>query len=313
MKRKDKERLKLLTVAGVIFMIALQGGFLTSFGLNPIAFNSNPLVPGGGIDVYVKINTKNSISKATCDLIVNLYDMNGDFVDTVTTSSGLGTFGVMLKTGQSYQVQARQAAPATTTYYLSPLTRVTVPTGAEAGDTVSFEPLFVDQVTTSNPTMVIRNGFNNVTVDDNTVDYFNTTDTGATVTILNSVANTYYGCDTFTDMKTGKQYMGGVWILWKGTANQPWDTTPDYAAYDQTYSWYVWRMDRLPYDSNGDISLRTSSLVLSVGSDTFTSDATVVIDAFDMFCLTDWLGGSYSAAFVDGHSVGVTAITTKVA
>ena len=312
MRKRDKNRLKLLLAAGLIFVVAMQMGYLAGFGIKPITFSG--IVPiGEGIDVYAKVNTKNSISLATCDLIVNMYDSSGKFIDTVTTSSGVATYGVMVKAGQHVWLQARQAAPATTTYYISPLTEFVVPLAAEAADTVSLGTLYVNQVTTSNPTMVIRNGFQNDTISDGSTHFLNTTDTSATITIVNSVANTYYGGNTFVDKITGKQYLAGVWILWKGTVNQPWDIAPDYAAFDATNSWYLWNINSLPYDSNGDVNLRTGVVQISVGSDTFSDDATVVIDAFDTFCITDWLAGSYSAALIDGHSVGVTAITTKVA
>lgn len=305
---------------------------LAVFALNYFGYIDLPFLPaqsgydtGGDTDVtyevYAKITTRVLLSKSTTDIAVNMYDMDGNFIDTVTTSSGVATFGMMLEVGRHVQLQGRPAAPATADPYITSLTEWVVPTAGESADTVSLRNvatgesiMWLRDVGSSAPTFTVRNGFDNHTLTGTAAtSYLNTTDDAIKVTLTVATANTYYGGESFTDMETGKVYLGGVWFVWQGTVTQDF-TDFDYTISDPTNIYYIWKLsDGIYYDSDGDIAAKsvTALITLQSGS-TFTADSSISLDCYDLM----WLNSgdiSSSACFINGGSIDVTAVASKIA
>jgi hypothetical protein len=325
MVKKNENAKKALYVGAAIFIIglvAMQLGLLTGIGIRPwgAPSQSGYNIPEG-TSVYCKITTRIMLGLTTTDLAVNMYSMDGKFVDTCTTSTGVGTFSTMMTVGTHVLLQARQAAPATSDPYVTPTEEYVVPSAGQSADTVALQSvvtgeaiLWCRDISASNPTMSIRNGFDNNTISS-AQNYLNTTDYAFKVTITVVSSNCYYGCPDFTDMISGNVYRGGVWVVWKGLAQQ------NFANYDYTFSdptniYYIWKIsDGIWYDSNAQtFTSRSCSAYISIvnPADTFNADATVIIDVFDMMYLVGGTVGS-AGCFVDGGSTGVAAITTKIA
>lgn len=316
--KKEKRNVMwgMILIFGILF--AAEMGFIPQIGkpstwLNP----QTEYIIDEGTEVYVKITTRLMLGLGTTDLIVNMYDMDGNFIDTCTTSSGVGTFSGMYAVGREVQLQGRQAAPATADPYVTPVLTFIVSPAGESADTVVLKNkataeaiLWFKDVSASAATMVIRNGFDNNTISS-TVQQFNTTDDAFKVSLTVVSSNCYYGGDSFTDMITGRAYAGGVFLQWKGTATQLWENVPDYTFSDPTNIYYVWKIsDGIWYDANGDISARTVTAVISItAGNTFADDASVTIDIFDLLDLSQM--GS-SGMFVDGGATAVTAISTDI-
>lgn len=319
--KKDKKNLYTIFALGMIALFAVQMGWLEGFGISPIAglpaYQAAYDVPEG-TEVYAKITTRILLTHATTDLIVNMYDESGDFLDTVTTSSGVGTFSSQYKVGQSVWLQGRQAAPATADPYVTPLTEFIVSPAGESADTVVLKNaqtgvaiLWFRDVSGADATMVIRNGFDNVSITG-AANYINTTDSAIKVSLTVTSTDCYYGAEDFTDMVTGRTYDGGVFFVWKGTVPQLWEVSPKYTFSDPTNVYYIWEISAyIFYDSNGNIGDRTVTAVFSVTSgNTFADDATLVLDINDIIDTTQ-LGSS--GCLIDGGSTAVTGITTKIA
>lgn len=321
--KKEKSWLVKFAAFSLIFVVALQTGLLSQFGLDPIGFQSGydedrtqPVT----YEVYCKITTRTLLSKSTVDVVVNMYDLDGNFIDTVTTSSGIGTFGMMLPVGTHVLLQARPNTPASADPYITPVSEWVVPSAGESADTVSLRNVETDEsilwlrdVASSAPSFTVTDGLGN-SVSDKTKNYFNTTDNALKISLTLSVSNTYYGAEDFVDYETGKEYAGGVWFVWKGT------TTQAFTNYDYTFSnpdnvYYIWKIsDGIFYDVNGNVADASVSATIPLQSgSTFSTDATVVLDCYDML----WLNGNGAPqdanAFINGGAIDVSAITTKVA
>lgn len=317
--KKDKSRGMIVALFFIGFLALAQLGLLKQWGINPFwTMAGFTTTTGGQVDVYVKINTKVTISHAAGGSdIVNMYDVNGNFIDTVTCSSGVGTFGNMEPQGRHVWLQSRIAAPATADGYVTPLQEFYVPTGADAGDTVSLisvatgeSTIWTRDVTSGAPTLVVRNGWNNATVSS-AVQQFNTTDDSFSLTLVLAVANTWYGAADFVDMETGRSYDGGIFFMWKGTSGtQNWATTPKYTFGDMTNIWYVWEISStgIYYDADA-MEYRICAWTVSVTSaqGTFNDDTGITLDIYDMIDLSQV---DTSAMFIDGGAVAVTGVST---
>jgi hypothetical protein len=321
--KKEKRNLFYAILLVGVFLVAAEMQFIPgvpqpSTWLNPQAeFNYVP-----GTEVYVKITTRLYLTLATSNVIVNMYDMAGGFLDTVTTSSGVGTFSGMYLVGDEVQLQARPAAPATSDPYITPLSTWVVSSAGESADTVVLRKASDDTAIlwlkdaagtegVNGATMILRNGWDNQTISNAVNLEMNTTDDAFKATLTLTATNVYWGGDDFTDMITGRQYICGVFLVWKGTATQPWADAPDYEFSDPTNIYYVWKISEgLFYDTNGDLTSRTVTAIFTVTSgDSFANDPTVIIDMNDMIDLSQM--GSASC-FVDGSSITITAITTAI-
>ena len=256
--------------------------------------------------VNVKIYCKKILARTSSDQLIDIYNYNMEYIETVTTSSGVATLAHMYHTEQSLWAQGRQAAPASADPYVTPITEFTVP-GADAGDTVSLGTLWVRDVTGTAATFGVR-ALDGQAISDNTVNYLNTTDTAFTVTLSSIDDNTYYGMESFIDYQTNREYLGGLWFVWKGTLGQSFAS--DYAFADGTNVYYVFHIAAHLVD---DLNIATDDVISAViatqGGAALVADATVVLDVYDGIWL---IGGGVStvASFLDVKSV--TAITTKV-
>lgn len=321
-KKKDKPKVYALLLLVGIFG-AMQLGYLEMFGLAPINFQTaTGTVIDDDIEVYVKITTRLLLSASTTDLAVNMYDSPTatNIIDTVTTSSGIGTFTGLYNPGESLWLQGRQAAPATADPYVSPLTEWTVPSAGESADTVALKNVATGEsimwfrdVTSTAPSLVVRNGWNNDTLSTtSTTHAFNATDSGFIATLSLTISDTYYGAADFTDMETGKSYAGGVFLVLK-TNNTHDFTDYDYIISDTQYNYYIWKMnDAIYYDADGDLSAKSVTLNIQLLSgSTYTTDSSMVFDCYDFLKLTGGMVMS-NADFVDGGAVAVTAVTTAI-
>lgn len=320
-KKKDKPKFYALLIL-IGFFGAMQLGYLTAFGLAPIDFQAGYGEPPVEVEVYVKITTRVLLSSATTDIAVNMYDSETatEIIDTTTTASGIGTFTGLYNPGEIVWLQARQAAPATADPYVTPLAKWVVPSAGESADTVALRNvntgasiLWVRDVTGTAPTLVVRNGWNNNTVSStDTTNSFNITDSGFIATLSLTASDTYYGAEDFTDMKTGKAYAGGTWLVLK-TNNTHDFTDYDYIISDTQYNYYIWKMtDEIYYDADGDLSKKAVTLNIQLLSgSTYSEDSSMVFDCYDFLKLTGGMVVS-NADFIDGGAVAVTAVTTVV-
>ena len=326
MKKKDKKRLQYLLVAGIIFMFALQGGYLTSFGLNPITLPAlSPLTPLGADDVYFKISVKESLGAyASEDIIVNCYDMSGEFLGSATASSGVATFnGFTVKEGSHVQLQGRQAAPASADGYITPVTEFVVGQGDPA-DTVSAinvatgsSILWVDNLHDSTePVWNITTIDNQILTGVAPVDNLTTGDLGISFRISIAEDECWYGAPDFTDMVDGKSYIGGIWLV-IASSTDAYTFSQGSARY--MYSWQegstvyrAFNFDvRLWQDSlrDGDVNVFTTSLYLANGADFDGGANTFTVDVYDMMLDT---GSPAFANFIDGGALAPLTGTAYV-
>lgn len=321
-KKKDRTKFYGIMLLGAFLAVGFFGipGYVDPFLAGFLESGYGDTTTNPDIEVYVKITARLLLALTTSDLAVNMYDSAGNFIDTTTTSSGIGTFTGLYNPGEHVWLQARQAAPATADPYCTHLMEWMVPSAGESADTVSLRNaatgesiLWLRDVTGTAPTLVVRNGFDNDTVSTTTTaNSFNTTDGGfkATLTLLDD--NTYYGSESFTDMVSGKTYLGGVFLVLKSNNTQSF-TDYDYIISDTQYNYYIWKMgSALIYDANGVVSLRSLTLSISMASGVyFTADSSMVFDCYDLLEVHNGQVMS-SADFIDGGAVAVTAVTTVV-
>ena len=262
--------------------------------------------------------------------IMVFHDDNGEvgtLYAVVTTSSGSIQVPGPIYSNSYLWAQPRAAAPDAADPYLGKIVRFHVPSAASGGydanDDVTFT-LWVRDATATSPTFAVKDGAG-ATIDDNSADYFNTTDTTFQI-LLNTIdADTWYGGENqevngehpyIIDYATGDLWEQGVFFVWKGTVSQPF-TSYTYTFSDPTNIYYVWRIA----DYIVDDSLTTEvddifSSMLGTDGSSLNADATVVLDVYDMLKVGTglaWRGATSSSDLLNGVSLDVTAITTKVA
>jgi hypothetical protein len=237
--------------------------------------------------------------------------MGGDFIEQVTTSSGVITFSKMYWSGTQILIQARQADPDSADPYVSPAVARVVPHGAslDTGDTVSLDPIYVRDCTATGPTLKIWDVGGHAILD-NSANYLNTTDNLLTIQISAIDDDTFYGPEDFTDLKTGRKYDGGVFLVWKGTVTQSFEGYK-YHWSDPVNVYYVWEVSDYLVD---DTTISTDDIIsiqlATTGSANLVADTAVVIDVYDLIWLESQLS---STDLIDGGAATVTAVTTKVA
>ena len=316
MKEQDKNKIKTFIIVAIIAGGAAQMGWLSAFGIEPFTFGTIDLDLVGADDVYFKIQVKESLGAfASEDIIVNVYDMDMVYLGSATASSGLATFaGFSVKEGQHVFVQGRQAAPATADGYVTPLTEFIVGQG-DAADTVSAKDaitgesiLWVDNLHDSTePTFAVY-APDGQDLTAGTADNLTTADLYFSLTIRIAEDECWFGAPDFTDGVTGEDYIGGIWIVWRGSNSYDfeqgsarhhlsWDTT--------TYSYHAWNFDvRLWQDSlrTGDVNVYTMIMTLANGADFDQGAETLSIDVYDMM-LNTGLGNPQIGNFIDGGAL----------
>ncbi|MHA1333221.1 MAG: hypothetical protein ACTSPL_04000 [Candidatus Odinarchaeia archaeon] len=263
---------------------------------------------GSGINltpaVYVNAEAycREDLSNAAADVAVDVYDADMNLIETVTASSGKLTFGQMYETGAVLKLQPRPGNPSSSDPYLGEIYTFTVPY-ADAGDTVVIGTVYVKDPSETAPTMVIHDQ-SGATISDATANYFNTTDTKASITLSGLDDDTWWGMGDIVDQRTGKRWVGGI-IVWKGTVTQAF-TNAWLVVTNPSNVYYIFG----PYQFADDASIDgddTLTVVLECPSG-FNADSSVVIDAYDIAEYNDIINGVFDDAEID-----VTAITTKVA
>jgi hypothetical protein len=323
MKEQDKKKLKGAFVVGLFFVLALQMGWLSTLGLQPISFGAIQI--GEPNDVYFKVSVKESLGAyASEDIIVNCYaDADGDvYLGSATASSGLATFsGFSVKEGQHVYLQGRQAAPATSDGYITPVEEFIVGKGGPT-DTVSAtsavtgeQTLWVDNLHDSNEPHFAFFAPDMADLASGSADNLTTSDLYFTMNIYIDDDECYYGAPDFTDLVSGDKYIGGIWLLWSGADDYTF--TQGSARHYQKWSvgsviYHAWNFDvRLWQDSlrTGDLNSMTFMMTLANGADFDGGADTITLDVFDMMLDT----GSWSASnFVDGGALAPAAVTAYI-
>jgi hypothetical protein len=320
-----------IVVGTLLLAILWSVGFFSFLGLAPpqslLGVEKTVAPPGKEdstvanpvqVQVYVKINCFEGINAneaglagSTSDQNIRIYTLDGGFIEQVTTSSGVATMSRMYWSGTKLLVQARQGDVAAADPYVSPAVTRLIPHGAnlDTGDTVSVDPIYVrDATQTASPTLKIWDTSGNA-ISDNSVNFYNTTDNVFTVQISAIDDDTFYGPEDFTDLKTGRSYDGGVFLVWKGTVTQSFEGYK-YHWSDPTNVYYVWEVsDYLVDDTTVSTDDIISVQIATAGAAALVADTTVVIDVYDIIWLESQLS---SSDLIDGGATGVTAITTKV-
>jgi hypothetical protein len=315
-----------LVVGAVVALILLQLGVFAPLGFGPLSLTDAGVSPPSRdestvpnpVQVYVKVNCYEGIDANTAgldggnsDQVIRVYTKSGAFIEQQTTSSGVITLGKMYWSGTELLVQARQADVDSADPYVSMAVVRIVPHGAslDTGDTVSIDPIYVRDVTATAPTLKIWDAGGNA-ISDNTNNYLNLTDNLMSIQISAIDSNTFYGSEDFTDLKTGRQYDGGVFLVWKGTVTQSFEGYK-YHWSDPVNVYYVWEVsDFLIDDSTVSTDDIISVQIATSGSANLVADTTIVVDVYDIIWLESQLS---STDLIDGGGVGTTAITTKAA
>jgi hypothetical protein len=328
MKNKDKSRLKILLAASVIFIIAMQGGYLTGFGINPITFAGIPLIPQIGSDMVafkVSVAEENDLSHTASDVAIYAYaDSNGapgELIQSVTASSGIATFTTQVLEGSYVWLQARQAAPGSETHFISPPTKYLVQFG-DPTDTVSLKNavtgssyLWVDECGDTAPTLLAMNSsYYAVNTTANFEVKTAETTLNFRLTYSSSDADEVFGYPAdFKDLVTGESYLGGIWLVLKCNNSAPFSGY-SYTFADQSYTYYVFDMGSTMQDisgtTTGDLTVINLAVSLVSGGD-WGNDIQIVADVYQ--CLLQINGDiESSACFVATHSIDVTAETFDV-
>lgn len=313
----------LVDATGVVDVPGLDAQGMIS-GLFPgaaVDFITDVPVPTSEVEGAVPVNVKTycyegldvntpGLAGTESDQIIRVYNADGQLLEQVTTVSGTVTLTRQYLSGSVLYMQARQADVATADPYLSPVVerKVFHSDSLEATDTVSVDPIYVRDVTATNPTLKVW------TVDggavlDASADYLNTTDTTVTVQVSAIDDDTWYGPEDFTDWKTDNVYDGGVFFVWKGTVAQPFDSYI-YTWSDPTNVYYVFLIADHLVDDVSDAGDDIVIVQISTDGSALNADATVVLDVYDIIQIR--AAGMTSSDLVNGGAADVTAVTTKV-
>lgn len=323
-KSQDKRKILAYAALGLLtFGFSMQMGWLTILGINPIQLGAIQI--GDPDDVYFKIQVKESLGAlASEDIIVNSYDADGvTYLGSATASSGLATFsGFSVEEGQHVWVQGRQAAPASADGYITPLTEFIVGMG-DPSDTVSAKNavtgesiLWVDNLHDSTEPVFAFYAPDGQDLVSGTADNLTTADLYFSMTIRISQDECWYGAPDFTDQVTGERYIGGIWVVWRGS--NAYDFEQGSARYhyswsDPTYTYNAWNFDtRLWQDSlqTGDVNVFTAIMTLANGADFDQGSETLQLDVFDMMLVT---GTTYGIGnFVDGGALSPSAVAAYI-
>jgi hypothetical protein len=322
MKEKDKKRVKGLAIASVIFVAALQLGWLQIFGLNPIKFGGVQI--GEADDVYFKVNVKESLGAfADEDIIVNAYTKDGGvytYLDSATASSGLATFsGTSVKEGSHVWLQARQGPPASADGYVMPVREFIVGTG-DPTDTVSAKDaitgestLWVNNLHDSAEPHFTYFAPDNADLASGTADNLTTGDTYIKFNIYIDDDECWYGAPDFTDLVNGEEYIGGIWVVLRTSTDsytfEKGSARYQYTWQDLTYEYYAFNWDvRLWQDSlqTGDLNTFTATMTLADGADFDGGANTWQFEVYDMYKVQQTIA---VGNFVDGGALAPAAVT----
>ena len=319
---QDKNKVKTALIIVVLVAGAGQLGWLTYFGIEPLKFGLEGIIPPPD-DVFFKVNVKEDLGAyASEDVIVNAYTKSGStytYFDSATASSGIATFsGTSLPEGSHIWLQARQAAPASADGYITPIREFIVGQG-DATDTVSVKDaitgestLWVSNLHDSTEPIFSFEDIAGNSLSAGTADNLTTGDTHIIFTISIAEDECNYGAPDFTDVVNGDVYIGGIWVVLR-TATDSYTFEQGSARYmhtwqDLTYEYYAFNFNvHLWQDSlrTGDINSFTTNLKLADGAD-FDGGANVwSMDVFDMMKVTSSIA---IGDFIDGGALAPAAV-----
>lgn len=304
-KERDYVKIAAIAVVCIIAGAALVGMLdLSGVGIDVDEYIPRPdyTPPVGAEPVTLKFYVDHKIDRGAPGATpVRLYDINKVFFASASTSTNVATFtGVPIYEGEELFYQTRVAAPSSSGYvnYMSQLTPFTVPAGDEAS-IATVGPIHLWELSTSVATFNVTDGSSDIIFDE-TTQYINTTESELDIKISITTDCAYGSPWDFTDYDTGKDYLGGVWLVIKSTAVQ--DINNAYTSfYSGALNWYVFHMPMiirstaLGYETN-----RIFTVTLGTGS-TFVASADFDFDIFDICQLNS--GGFIDAnSFKDGDS-----------
>lgn len=230
---------------------------------------------------------------------IRVYDANKNFIESSSTSSGIATFAAPYWEGETIYLQARAAAPVSSTYvtYTTPMMEYVVPDGDVNGD-AELPLLMLDETSTSEATITGRDQDGALVATEAGEDHVNTTDTDLYF-VITVTADCVYGTPAdFTDYDTGKHYLGGAWLVIFATASQG-ISNYDHAFSTPDYYFYVFRLPMIVHDS--DLGYTTSHEFHVRSASGFTASADFDIDVYDTVW-ADSLAAINSNSFLDGDS-----------
>jgi len=252
------------------------------------------------VDLSIKIQHKlyqDNINASS----VYVYDANQAWIETVTSSSGVATFGSDYWEGETIYVQIRPAAPNAAAYYTyeTPMMEYIVPEGDVNGD-AQLPTYYCMLTSTAVATFsLFDQAMNSVTATAAT-NALNSTDTECRVAISCTTATSFGTPEDFTDQVTGKHYLSGAWILlWSNTSLTV--QNADFAFTTPDYLYWVFRMDPIERDINGLYLTPTMFTIMASSSGFYASDSIFYVDIFDT-CWADSVSTINVGSFLNGDS-----------
>lgn len=319
MKEKDKNRFKILIAASVVFLILMQGGYLSGFGINPITFTG--VIPiGQGKPVDVTQGLYHVLDEGVpANTIIRVYgDAAGtQFIEQVTSATNLITYSTRFIEGQDIWCQARVAAPnsAGAVTYMTPLTKFTIPLGDPNGD-ARLPNWGLYETTTTVASFVATNQAGHAVTGTGETACLNTTDSALILTISVPVDDTAYGtpADT-TDTVTTYMYKAGIFIVLNFNCTQDL-LGATWSFSEGTNYYYVYNFAMIENDAS-DPASGTRAFTINAASYFDNAggagiNATLNIDIYDG-CKLLASGGVDSNSFFNWDSdLNPTAIATLV-
>lgn len=244
---------------------------------------------------------------------IRVYDANKNFIESATTSSGIATFAAPYWEGETIYLQARAAAPSSTTYvtYTTPMMEYVIPEGDVNGD-AELPTLALWETSTSVATFVVWDNTDEKQIDTEATMYVNTTDTELTITIAITADCAYGTPEDFTDFDSDKHYLSGVWLMIKSTSSQSTITNYDVHFYSSSLHIYIFRMPMIVRDT--DLGYQTGrTFTVGDGATSFVAAADFDFDIYDT-CWANSVADITESSFMNGDSdLNPTALENKVA
>lgn len=323
MKKKDKDRLKMIVAASFIFIIAMQGGYLAQFGIKPFVLGTEliPGITGQPVDVtqYLYHVLDEGVAANTN---IRVYKDNGGspgaFSESVTSATGVITYRERYLEGETLWLQARIAAPGTSAAatYMTPLTKFVVPAG-DANDDAVLPSWGIYETATTAVSFVATNQAGHAVTGTGETACLNTTDSALKVTISVGVDDTCYGTpEAFTDTVTSFAYAAGLFIVLNFNCTQDLvGATYSFSEGDAYYYVYSYPMliDDVSDPASGTATFTINAVSFFDNAGGAGINATLGIDIYDG-CKFVGSGGVDSNSFIDYDSdLGpTTAIATYV-
>lgn len=306
MKDKTTESVGKFAIVGFIaFLLLAVGGVISvsQSGVDWVGFGDRAAPDTVGPDaeqVDLSIKLTHALDRGNpAATPVRVYDANMVFIESASTSSGVATFGEAYYEGETIYIQARAAAPASSTFvtYTTPMVPYVVPAPDVNGD-AQLKGLNLWEVSTSVATFAVTDQ-DGVTVSTEATDYVNATDTSLNI-LVSITADCAFGTpEDFTDMDTDREYLAGVWLVLTSTESQS-ISNYDHHFYSSSLHYYIFNIPMIVRDS--DLGYQTGrTFTIDTGTSTFTASADFDFDLYDI-CWASSFGDISENSFLDGDS-----------